>query len=188
MHTELCHWLTLVAKKRDKVAFARLFQFFAPRIRRFGLKQYGNDAHANDLVQDTMTTVWHKAHLYDEKKGSATTWIYTVMRNASFDSLRRQKNKDVQNLADDIWPVEQAVSDEFLQTWIFRDHLMSKQLEKVVDSLPLTQKSVVKGVYFQELSLEQLSRKLDVPLGTIKSRLRLALEKIRCQIGESEND
>ncbi|CAG8999530.1 MAG: ECF RNA polymerase sigma factor RpoE [Candidatus Celerinatantimonas neptuna] len=188
MHTELCHWLVLVAKKRDKTAFSNLFQFFAPRIKRFGLKQYGNDAYANDLVQDTMTHVWYKAHLYDEKKGSAATWIYTVMRNASFDFLRRQKNKEVQNLADDIWPVEPAASNEPSHAWIFSDHLMSKQLEKVVDSLPLTQKSVVKGVYFQEISLEQLSRQLGVPLGTIKSRLRLALEKIRCQIEESGND
>jgi RNA polymerase sigma-70 factor (ECF subfamily) len=185
---ELSRWLTSVGQEQDKAAFTQLFKFFAPKIKRFGLKQYGNDAQANDLVQDTMANVWKKAHLYDHSKGAATTWIYTVMRNASFDYLRKQKNKDELNLGDDIWPVERALADDTSNNQKFHDHLMSQQLERYLSGLPQTQQTVLRGVYFQQLSQQELSRQLGVPIGTIKSRLRLALEKIRSHIGEEEHD
>jgi RNA polymerase sigma-70 factor (ECF subfamily) len=187
-HPELSDWLSLVAKNQDKAAFTKLFSFFAPKIQRFGIKQHGNESQANELVQDTMTNVWKKAHLYDASKGAATTWIYTVMRNASFDQLRKVKSKAEQNLGDDIWPLEQALSESDNESTPFGDHLMTKQLESLVDSLPMAQRVVVQGVYFQELSQEQLSQQLGVPIGTIKSRLRLALEKIRQQMGEQDHD
>jgi RNA polymerase sigma-70 factor (ECF subfamily) len=187
-HPELSDWLALVASNQDKAAFTKLFRFFAPKIHHFGLKQHGNDSQANELVQDTMTNVWKKAHLYDASKGAATTWIYTVMRNASFDQLRKIKSKAEQNLGDDIWPLEQALSENHDISTSFSDHLMTKQLESLVDGLPLAQRVVVQGVYFQELSQEQLSQQLGVPIGTIKSRLRLALEKIRQQMGDQNHD
>ncbi|MFC1233625.1 sigma-70 family RNA polymerase sigma factor [Vibrio sp. F74] len=187
-HPELSDWLSSVAQNQDKDAFTKLFRFFSPKIQRFGIKQHGNESQANELVQDTMTNVWKKAHLYDASKGAATTWIYTVMRNASFDQLRKIRSKAEQNLGDDIWPIEQELSknDDLLNP--FGDHLMAKQLEKLVGSLPVAQRVVVQGVYYQELSQEQLSQQLGVPIGTIKSRLRLALEKIRQQMGEQDND
>lgn len=192
-HPELSHWLTLVAQNQDKAAFTRLFEFFSPKIKRFGIKQFNNEAQANELVQDTMTNVWKKARLYDASKGAATTWIYTVMRNASFDQLRKVKSQAEQNLGDDIWPLEeaqhqQASFEEHQDHAPFRDHLLTKQIERHVDSLPLAQKVVVQGVYFQELSQEQLSEQLGVPIGTIKSRLRLALARIRQQMGEHNHD
>lgn len=187
-HPELSQWLTCVGKHQDKIAFTQLFRFFAPKIKRFGLKQFNNESQASELVQETMTNVWKKAHLYDQNKGAATTWVYTVMRNASFDYLRKIKNHHEQNLGDDIWPIEQAqIENEGCELPI-GDHLMSKQLGDVVDSLPIAQQVVVKGIYFQELSQEQLAQQLGVPLGTIKSRLRLALQKIRQRMGELDND
>jgi RNA polymerase sigma-70 factor (ECF subfamily) len=187
-HYELCQWLKLVGDQQNKAAFTHLYKFFAPKIKNFGIKQFGNDAHANDLVQETMTNVWRKAHLYDESKGAATTWIYTVMRNASFDHLRKQKSKDEQTLGDDIWPIENALAEDNLNQDTFDDHLLSQQVEKLVDTLPPNQQEVLRGVYFQQLSQEQLARQLGVPVGTVKSRLRLALEKIRSQMGEENND
>jgi RNA polymerase sigma-70 factor (ECF subfamily) len=187
-HPELNQWLTMVDKQRDEAAFTRLFEFFAPKIKRFGIKQFKNESQANELVQETMTNVWKKAHLFDANKGAATTWIYTVMRNASFDLFRKANNKPEQNLGDDIWPIEQQVASEPLESLAFNDHLMSRELQKVVNGLPTAQRVVVQGVYFQELSQEQLAKQLGVPIGTIKSRLRLALEKIRQQMGDQDND
>jgi RNA polymerase sigma-70 factor (ECF subfamily) len=186
--SELCHWLKLVAREQNKMAFTHLYKFFAPKIKNFGIKQLGNEAQANDLVQETMTNVWNKAHLYDERKGAATTWIYTVMRNASFDYLRKQKSKDEQMLGDDIWPIEHALAHQDPNEEIFQDHLLTQQVEKLVDSLPQNQQAVLRGVYFHQLSQEQLSIQLGVPIGTVKSRLRLALEKIRSQMGEENHD
>ncbi|QLE85144.1 sigma-70 family RNA polymerase sigma factor [Shewanella sp. Scap07] len=181
---ELSQWLVDVANVRCKRAFTELFRFFSPKIKRFGIKQLGNEAQANELIQDTMTNVWKKAHLYNADKGAATTWVYTIMRNASFDMLRRIKSKGEVQLADDIWP---TFADEQPEEVMFGDHLMEKQMFNYVDSLPEAQKAVVKGVYYQELSQEQLAKQLGVPVGTIKSRLRLALAKLKKQLGESND-
>ena len=174
--------LVKVAVDRDKAAFASLFRYFAPKIKRFGFKQFNNEAAAMELVQDTMTAVWRKAHLYHPEKGAATTWVYTVMRNASFDTLRKMRSNKEDNLSEDIWPTLQSPEPAE-----FDDHLETQLLLKHVDKLPLAQREVVKGIYFQELSQEQMAQQLGVPLGTVKSRLRLALAKLRTFLG-AEHD
>ncbi|MDN3616150.1 MAG: sigma-70 family RNA polymerase sigma factor [Vibrio gallaecicus] len=186
--TELSSWLVLVANKRDKQAFTQLFKFFAPKIKRFGMTKLNNEASANELVQETMTNIWKKAHLYNEDKGAATTWVYTVMRNAAFDMLRKVKAKAEQNVADDIWPIDAALAESHEEASPFADHLMSRHMMSQIDTLPPAQRTIVKGVYFQELSQEQLAQQLDVPLGTVKSRLRLALAKLKQQMGDQYND
>lgn len=176
--------LVEVADQRDKVAFATLFKYFAPKIKRFGVKQYGSEAMAMELVQDTMTSVWRKAHLYNKEKGAATTWVYTVMRNASFDALRKLKSKKEEHISEEIWPTlqeSQSYDDGF------RDHLQDKQIQKYISCLPVAQQEVVKGVYFQEMSQEQLAEQLNIPVGTVKSRLRLALQKLRAEMGDSHD-
>jgi RNA polymerase sigma factor (sigma-70 family) len=188
VQAELYQWLNLVSLQRDKQAFTALFQFFAPKIKRFGMQRLGSNDKANELVQETMSNVWRKAHLYDAQKGAATTWVYTVMRNACFDMLRRIKTRNEQLLGDDIWPVEQALVDNQHESEDFSDHLMEKHMREHINKLPSSQQTVVKGVYFQSLSQEQLAQQLDVPLGTIKSRLRLALAKLKLQMRDEYHD
>lgn len=186
LSTELCCWLTLVAKQRDKKAFTQLFNFFAPKIKRFGINKLNNEAMAHELVQDTMALVWKKAHLFEASKGAATTWVYTLMRNTCFDTLRKMKHKDSLSLSDDIWPSElvEVLSDDAE----FKDHLLNEKVLKSIDSLPLAQQSIIKGVYYQELTQEQLAKQLGIPLGTVKSRLRLALSKLKQQMGDKYHD
>lgn len=183
-HPQLCQWLSAVANKRDKKAFTELFKFFAPKIQRIARGKFPNEAQASEVVQETMTNVWRKAHLFDENKGAATTWVYTVMRNVTFDILRKIKGNKEDNLSDDIWPMaENMVSDDECYT----DHLQNKQLLTVISTLPEAQQQIVKGFYFMEMSQEQLATHLNLPLGTIKSRLRLALAKLKVQLGESND-
>jgi RNA polymerase sigma-70 factor (ECF subfamily) len=180
----LSGWLIDIAEKRDKQAFASLFKWFSPKIMGFGRKQFNNPAMASELLQETMTNVWRKAHLYNSDKGAATTWVYTVMRNISFDMLRKIQANHEDTLSDDIWPLAEAQnSDEH----VFADHLMDKQIAQYLNKLPDNQKQIVQGVYFQDLSQEQLAKNLNIPLGTVKSRLRLALTKLRQHIG-ADND
>ncbi|AIY64422.1 RNA polymerase sigma factor [Pseudoalteromonas piratica] len=180
----LSSWLIDIADKRDKRAFANLFKWFSPKIMGFGRKQFNNPAMASELLQETMTNVWRKAHLYNSEKGAATTWVYTVMRNISFDMLRKIQANHEDTLSDDIWPLAEAQnSDEH----VFADHLMDKQIARYLNRLPDNQKQIVQGVYFQDLSQEQLAKNLNIPLGTVKSRLRLALTKLRQHIG-ADND
>jgi len=178
---QLTHWLQRVADSRDKQAFAALFRWFAPKIKRFGIKQFQSEATANELLQMTMSNVWRKTHLFDANKGAATTWIYSIMRNAAFDMQRKFNSQREDQLSDDIWPlVESAAVPEQM----FADHLALKQLQEMLQLLPSAQKQVVEAVYFQELSHEQLAQQLGVPLGTVKSRLRLAMAKLKQQLGE----
>jgi RNA polymerase sigma-70 factor (ECF subfamily) len=184
--TKLCDWLNLVASHKDKKAFTQLFNFFAPKIKRFGLSKLNTDAMANELVQDTMTLVWKKAHLYQFDKGAATTCVYTLMRNTCFDMLRKLKHKESVSLSDDIWPmeVEEALTDKTE----FKDHLLNEDVLRCIDNLPLAQQSIIKGVYYQELTQEQIANQLGIPLGTVKSRLRLALSKLKQQMGDKYHD
>lgn len=183
-HQELADWLVCVAKDRDKNAFTSLFRFFAPKIQRIAAGKFSNEAQANEVVQETMTNVWRKAHLYNRDKGAPTTWVYTVMRNVTFDMFRKIQSKKEDNLSEDIWPMVEASS---VEDEVFPDHLENKTILSYLDQLPENQKQVIKGFYFLEMSQEQLAQHLHLPLGTVKSRLRLALTKLRQQIGEQHD-
>jgi RNA polymerase sigma-70 factor (ECF subfamily) len=183
-HTELCQWLTAVATHRDKQAFTHLFRFFSPKIQRIAKVKVNTDAQANEVVQETMGNVWRKAHLFDGNKGAVTTWVYTIMRNVTFDMLRKVKSNREDTLSDDIWPLAEA---ENIQDADFTDHLASKKLRSVIENLPENQQQVIKAYYFMEMSQDQLAIHLNLPLGTIKSRLRLALGKLKAQLGESHD-
>lgn len=183
-HSQLCLKLKAVAQSRDKQAFTVLFNFFAPKILRIARSKFPNEAQANEVVQETMSNVWRKAHLFNENKGAATTWVYTVMRNVTFDMLRKIKGNKEDNLSDDIWPIAESMAHE---DEVFDDHLENKQLLTVIESLSEVQQQVVKGFYFMEMSQEQLATHLDLPLGTIKSRLRLALAKLKMQLGDKHD-
>jgi RNA polymerase sigma-70 factor (ECF subfamily) len=183
-HPELCQWLNAVASSRDKIAFTNLFEFFAPKIQRIARSKFPNEAQASEVVQETMSNVWRKAHLFNQDKGAATTWVYTVMRNVTFDMLRKIKGNKEDNLSDDIWPIAESMT---VEEESFDDHLENEQLLTVIKNLPEVQQQVVKGFYFREMSQEQLAVHLNLPLGTIKSRLRLALAKLKTQLGEKHD-
>ena len=183
-HPQLCQWLQAVAQTREKQAFTHLFQFFAPKILRIARGKFPNEAQANEVVQDTMSNVWRKAHLFNQDKGAVTTWVYTIMRNVTFDMLRKIQGNKEDNLSDDIWPIAESMSSEAES---FSDHLANKKLLTVIEALPQAQQDVVKGFYLREMSQEQLAVHLQLPLGTVKSRLRLALGKLKVQLAE-KND
>ncbi|WP_105903294.1 sigma-70 family RNA polymerase sigma factor [Vibrio gangliei] len=175
------HWLQAIANQRDKQAFKQLFHWFAPKIQRFGMKQFNHPEQAKELVQETMTSVWRKAHLFDADKGAATTWVYTIMRNASFDMLRKIRTQKEEHLSDDIWPL---VESDVVEPLDVSDHLMSNKIKRLLDRLSHEQRQLIEGVYFKELSQEQLAEQFNIPLGTVKSRLRLAIAKLRHLMGE----
>lgn len=183
-HSQLCIWLKAVSQNRDKHAFTCLFKYFAPQIIGISSKRFSNQTMAHEVVQETMANVWKKAHYFDEAKGAPTTWVFTVMRNVTFDMLRKVKANKEDNLSEDIWPL---VEDNHLNEESFDDHLENKSLLSNINELPEAQQQVIKGFYLLELSQEQLAKQLNLPLGTIKSRLRLALAKLKMQLGEDHD-
>ena len=185
--SHLAQWLHRVAEERTAHAYSRLFRYFAPRIRSYGLRHLYSEAQAMELVQNTLLTVWQKAHLYQGEKGAAATWIYTVMRNQCFDMLRRQMASKEQLVAEDLWPVLELQVETDLVADTGENQVLTRQLAQYIHRLPVAQQEVVRGIYLQDLTLQELAERLDVPLGTIKSRLRLALEKLREQIGHADD-
>ncbi|RXJ70373.1 RNA polymerase subunit sigma [Veronia nyctiphanis] len=174
-----------VATEKNAQSFTMLFNYFAPKIRSYGLRHLRVEGHAMELVQETMILVWRKAHLFDHTKGAASTWIFTVMRNVSFDMLRKVKSNREDTLSSDIWPIldgeEGVQEDQAVQ------QQMHGQLLSYIDRLPDLQQQVVRGVYLKQLTHQELAEQLGVPLGTIKSRLRLGLQKLRSHL-EVDND
>lgn len=183
-HPQLCQWLHEVAHERNKQSFTQLFKFFAPKIQRIAYGKFSNDAQANEVVQETMSNVWRKSHLFNADKGAATTWVYTIMRNVTFDMLRKMQSNKEDNLSEDIWPIIETAETE---DETFSDHLEKQKILSCLEKLPENQQQVVKGFYFLEMSQEQLSQHLNLPLGTVKSRLRLALAKLKLQLGEQDD-
>lgn len=186
---DLTALLLQVTTQRSKAAYGQLFHYFAPRIRHYGLRHLRSEARAMELVQDTLLTVWQKATLYNPEKGAPTTWIYTVMRNQCFDMLRRQQVSKEDLVAEDLWPVleYQAVEDD--ENDPGENEILTRQLAHYLHLLPPAQQEVVRGVYLQDQTLQEIADRVQIPLGTVKSRLRLGLSKLREQIEqEREHD
>jgi len=172
---QLAELMLKVANLRCKVSFAKLFNHFGPKISAFGNQRLHQQGLAMDLVQETMTRVWTKAHLYSEDKAAVSTWVFTVMRNQCFDMLRKVQHNKEDSFGDDIWPLFESDDAESNED----DFKLSGTLLRHVDELPPLQRQIVQGIYMQEMTQQELADKLDIPIGTVKSRLRLGLEKLK---------
>lgn len=180
--------LTFIALKRDTQAYAELFHHFAPRLKAFGMKMFGNEQQALEMVQDTMLNVWKKAALFDASKGCASTWIFTIARNVRFDMLRKYARGKDDIAADDLWPdgdYPQADESEHDNQW--DNQLLMAKLQPHFSKLPEAQRKVVEKVYLEEKTHQDVSDELAIPLGTVKSRLRLALDRLREALDGSRN-
>jgi len=179
---EMSDYLVKVAQDRCKASFARVFGFFAPRLRSYALKQLGNEALAMELVQDTMSNVWQKAHLFNSEKGSPSTWI-TIARNIRFDMLRKVQNRKEDICADDLWPVlcEQTpdANEKSLD-----GQVTLEQIGHLFEDLPEKQKVVLEAIYIDGKSQQEIADELDIPLGTVKSRTRLALQRLKGMLSD----
>jgi RNA polymerase sigma-70 factor (ECF subfamily) len=180
--------LTFVALQRDRSAYAELFSYFAPRLKAFGMKMFGNEQQALEMVQDTMLNVWKKAALFDASRGCASTWIFTIARNVRFDMLRKKQSRKDDVSADDLWlngeyPEPEADTDA--SQW--DTQLLMEKLAPHFASLPPAQREVMERVYLQEKSHQEVSDELAIPLGTVKSRIRLALDRLREALDGARN-
>ena len=165
--------LLAVAERQDRTAFATLFRHFAPRlkayIRRFGME----DARAEELAQEVMLIVWRRAALYDPAQASVSTWIFTIARNKRIDVLRRERRPEID--PDDPALVQDAAGVDVV---IAQDEV-GQRLHAAVEALPEEQAVVLRKNFFEDKPHNQIAAELALPLGTVKSRLRLALAKLR---------
>lgn len=175
--------LIAVGNTQDREAFNQLFGRFSKKIFAMGMKLTRNEQVAHDLVQEAMLTVWQKAPLYDLDRGTAQSWIFTLTRNRCFDMLRKQKRQPSTISADDIWPVDGEADSTFVHEERGPLEVEIGQIERLYTELPEAQQAVVKEIFILDRTHEEAAKALQIPLGTLKSRLRLGVGKLRQLIG-----
>ncbi len=168
--------LQQVGAHRDREAFSRLFTHFAPLIKSFALGGSTLSAnHADELVQEVMIKVWQKAHAFNAQKAAASTWIYTIARNCRTDMYRRLQKFDTPLSADDIW-LDSAEAAPLVAVQQQRD---AQRIRALMHELPDEQTQILGKVYMEGKSHSEAAKELDLPLGTVKSRVRLAMQKLQ---------
>ncbi|MGL4395491.1 MAG: sigma-70 family RNA polymerase sigma factor [Hyphomicrobium sp.] len=170
----MAEFLHRVATSRDVEAFRHLFEAYAPRVKAYMMRQGADPTTAEELAQETLLTVWRKAGLYSDGRGSATTWIFTIARNLRIDRLRKE-NTWVE-LPDGY---EQEASDDPLPDETLDLETRRQRVQKALAALPPDQHEVVVLSYVEGLSHSEIAERLGLPVGTVKSRMRLAYLKVR---------
>ena len=178
--------LIAVGNGQNVDAFNQLFKRFTKKIFALGMKITRNEQLANDLIQESMLNIWQKAPLYDLDKGSAKGWIFTLSRNRCFDMLRKQKRQPNCISADDIWPLESSAEPTMVHEDIGGQQVELSLIESYFDQLSDPQRAVVEQIYIKDRTHEEAAAHLQIPLGTLKSRLRLGVAKLRNLIGVNE--
>ena len=163
-----------VAQSHDRDAFAAMFDHFAPRLKSFMMRKNASPELAEDLVQEAMIAVWMKAGLYDPAKGSVTTWVFTIARNLRIDRIRRDVHMPTTELGDYDEPSDAPGSEDLLGRKQ-EDGLVSKALKNI----PEEQREVLLLSFVEDLPQSEIATKLAIPLGTVKSRMRLAYGHLR---------
>jgi len=168
-------WVTCMQRihaRQNKAAFAALFRHFAPRVKAFLMKSGADASMAEECTQEVMATVWRKAHMFDPSRASVATWIFTIARNRKIDALRKQRRPEPEELT---WGPE-AEPD---QAEVMTLQQESEKLAGAIASLPEKQRELIEKAYFGDLSHSEIAEATGLPLGTIKSRIRLALDRLR---------
>lgn len=167
-----------IAADRDREAFASLFRHFAPRIKAYCLKRGSAAAMAEEIAQEAMIQVWRRAAQFDRRKASASTWIFTIARNKRIDLFRRESRPEVTdediaqetmaNMADDGDASEEVARQE-----------AGNELATQIEALPSEQAEVLRKAFYEDKTHQAIAEELNLPLGTVKSRIRLALGRLR---------
>jgi RNA polymerase sigma factor (sigma-70 family) len=175
--------LIAVAKVQDRVAFAGLYRFFAPRVKSFLLRSGLGSGVADELAQETLVTVWRKASSFDPSKASVSTWIYTIARNLRVDHLRRtrevlREQPEANDESDDPSHQHADNAQPSLPDQL-SDQLVHAKVRTAIEQLPHEQREVLRLSYYEDQPHAAIAKALDIPLGTVKSRMRLAVTRLR---------
>ena len=179
---EMSRLLVRIGQARDRAAFRAVFDHFAPRIRAFLLQRRLTPALADDLTQDVMLSVWRRAASFDPAKAAASTWIYTIARNQHIDHYRKIRRASRMDESDpSLQPVPTPAADD-----LYELAQASESVGIALQALSPDQRQVIEMAFTEGLSHSEISERLDVPLGTVKSRIRLAMGKLKTILGDLE--
>ena len=163
-------------RNKDRRSLEQLFNLFAPRLQAYAIARGCQPNEAEDIVQEVMLAVWQKSHLFDIEKASVSTWLFTLVRNKRIDFYRKEKSGAI--ISHDLWQEKiheasgTALEDEN------QNDLDSKNLRIMINNIPPEQRQVLYKMYFEGKSHIEISKEMSLPLGTVKSRIRLAISKL----------
>lgn len=173
--SEQTRWMLAVRDHRDKAAFAQLFDFYAPRLKGVLMRGGATSARAEDVVQDVMLTLWRKAHMFDPERAQVSAWVYRIARNRNVDLARKAARAVPQELA----PEPDAEPDAAQSLALEQE---AAQLRIALSRLKPDQKALIEQAYLGELTHSEITAQTGLPLGTVKSRIRLGLERLRHEL------
>lgn len=163
-----------IAQVGDRAAFVELFAYFGPRVKAWMVRTGSDPAVAEELAQETMLAVWQKAHRFDAERAGASTWIFTIARNLRIDVLRREHHPS-ELMPDPASEPEPPVQPDRAFSAIESE----ARIRRALGLLPREQAEVVERAFFEERAHAEIEKELGIPLGTVKSRLRLAMGRLR---------
>ena len=171
-----------IATQADRAAFTQLFAYYAPRVKAYLLRLGLGQAEADEVCQDVMVAVWRKAASFDRRQASVATWIFRIARNRRIDVFRRGQRAALDPHDPAFQPQPEAAPDQAAQTTE-----REAQLRQAMADLPAEQRDLVRIAFYEDLSHSQVAEKTGLPLGTVKSRLRLAFAKLKLRL-DTEDD
>jgi RNA polymerase sigma-70 factor (ECF subfamily) len=174
-------WMLAVKNDRDKIAFGRIFDFYAPRLKGFVMRTGVSGAQAEEIVQEVLLTVWRKADQFDPHRAQVSSWIYQIARNRQIDVMRKESRVMPEELSTELKD-EGAAQEDASQIMAVEEE--AETLRMALARLKPGQRDMVEKAYLGELSHSEIQAETGLPLGTIKSRIRLGLEKLRHELKE----
>lgn len=180
---EAADLIEAIATRQDRVAFARLFNHFAPRVKAFIMRGGADAEAAQEVAQEALIMVWRKAASFDRTRASATTWLYTIARNKRIDLLRRNNRPAID--AED-WLTVFAPEDEDADKSVLAGQTYTR-VKELLSGLSADQLVVIEKAFFEDKTHTAIAEELKLPLGTVKSRIRLALGRLRDALEKDES-
>lgn len=165
-----------IARRQDRDAFAEVFAFYAPRVKGYLLRLGAGDGLAEEIAQEVMITVWRKAALFDRSQASVSTWIFRIARNRRIDAARRSR-PDFDPNEPGLAPEADRPADDMMELAERED-----RVRQVLGELPEEQVDLLRAAFYDGLSHREIAAKFNLPLGTVKSRIRLAFGKMRARL------
>ena len=162
-----------ISEERDEIAFSKIFDFIAPKINAYFINNNLSVEQAEELTQEVLSTIWLKAELFNPEKSKFITWSFTIARNKKIDFYRRnQKN---------------AANEEDIRDFLYTknksdDYEIESTIKNITKDLDENQKKLIKMSFFEQKSHKNIATELEIPIGTVKSRIRASLNKMQKHI------
>jgi RNA polymerase sigma-70 factor, ECF subfamily len=172
--TNMCSLISAIASHQDKSAFAELYRHYAPRLKAYCQRQGMVSETAEELAQEAMVSVWRKAATFDPAKASVSTWLFTIVRNKRIDLLRRENRPELTAEDFEVFIEPERGVDETTALADSADHM-----GRALELLPPDQKTVIVKAFYEDKSHSEIAAETGLPLGTVKSRIRLALSRLK---------